>query len=94
MLVESILFSEQRNLKIEEKTWKMHREGTYSHKEEVKGLKLNFGNEETKSSGHRSTMELVELIETVKSLRMEVKSYRASNGRLTRVQEEKNHVNT
>ena len=55
----------------------------------MKGLKLSLGNEETKSSGHRSRMELVELIETVKSLRMEVKSYRDSNGRLIRVQEEK-----
>jgi hypothetical protein len=67
---------------------------TYSHKKEAKGQNINLGNEETKSNGHRSRVEPVELVETMRSLRMGVQSYRAYNEKIIRVQEEQNQINT
>jgi hypothetical protein len=46
--------------------------GSYSHGEEVKGLNISIGNEETKSNGHRERIEPLELVETMKSLNIEV----------------------
>jgi len=63
-------------------------QGTHSHEEEEKGLNINLGNEETWSNGHRSRAKPMELIQTMKSLRMEVQSYKNDNEIIIRTQEE------
>jgi hypothetical protein len=60
-------------------------QGSYIHEEEVKGLHVNMGNAETESNGHRSRVEPVELVETMRSLQKEVQSYREDNERMMRV---------
>ena len=40
--------------------------------EEVRGLNISIGNEETKSNGHRERFEPAELVETMRSLEIEV----------------------
>jgi hypothetical protein len=37
-------------------------QGTYNHKEEVKGMNISLGNEEIDSNGHKGMVEPVELI--------------------------------
>lgn len=58
--------------------------GTHSHEEEVWGLNISLGNEEIESNGHRSRSKPVELIETMKSLRVEVQSYIADKDGIIR----------
>jgi hypothetical protein len=48
-------------------------QGSYNHEDEIIGLHINLGNAETESNGHRSKVELVELVETMRSLQKEVK---------------------
>jgi hypothetical protein len=50
-------------------------QGYYIHEEEVKGLHVSMGNDETNSNGRRCMHELV----TMRSLQREVQSYRANN---------------
>jgi hypothetical protein len=59
-------------------------QGYYSHKDEILGLHISLGNAETKSNGHKSGVELMELIETMRSLHKEVQSYKVDNERLIR----------
>jgi len=66
-------------------------QGSYSHRDGIKELNINLGNPETKSNGHRSRVELVELI---KSLQREVKIYREDNERLIKFQEDHNQINS
>jgi len=47
-------------------------QGIHSHEEEVRRLNISVGNKETYSNGHRNIVEPKELIQTMKSLRMEV----------------------
>jgi hypothetical protein len=47
-------------------------QGAYSHEREAKGQNISVGNEATKSNGHRSKVEPTKLVETMRSLRMEV----------------------
>jgi hypothetical protein len=47
-----------------------------------------MGNAETESNGHRSKVEPVELVETMRSLQKEVQSYRVDNERMMRAHEE------
>jgi hypothetical protein len=68
--------------------------GTHNHEQEVRGLNINLGNEETQSNGYRSRVEPIELVKAMKSLRMEAKRYRDNNERIVRVQEDQNHINT
>jgi len=42
--------------------------GAYSHEEEVIGLNIILGSEETKSNGHRIRVEPIELVQIMKSL--------------------------
>jgi hypothetical protein len=49
-------------------------QGTHSHEEEVMGINIILGNEEIQSNCHKSRVELVELVETIKILR----KYRAT----------------
>jgi len=65
----------------------------YSHEREAIGQNINFDNEETKSNGCSSRVEPIELIETMRSLRLEVKSYKANNDKIMRGQEELNQIN-
>jgi hypothetical protein len=69
-------------------------QGPYSHEEEVRGLNISVGNEETKSNGIEREMEPLELVETMRSLNMEVQSCRDDNERLLKVQEKQNQLNT
>jgi hypothetical protein len=63
-------------------------QGSYIHEDEVKGLHVSMGNVETKSNGHRSRVEPIELVETMRSLQKEVKSYREYNERMMRDHQE------
>jgi hypothetical protein len=62
------------------------------HEEEVRGLNINI--EEIESNEHRKRMESLELVETIRSLKMEVQSCRDDNERMLKAQEEKNQLNT
>lgn len=63
--------------------------------EEVRGLNINLDNAMTESNGHREgKAENIVLVETMRSLNMEVLSYRVDNERLVRAQKEQNHINT
>ena len=59
-------------------------QGSYNHGDEIKGLHINLENVETESNRHRSKVEPMELIETMRSLQKEVQSYRADNEELIR----------
>ena len=61
--------------------------------EEVRGLNISIGNEEIEYNVHREIIELAKLVETMRSLRMEVQSYRECNERLIRAQERENELN-
>ena len=49
-------------------------EGAFSHDKESKGQNISVGNADIKSNGHKSRREPKTLIETVRSLKIEVKS--------------------
>jgi hypothetical protein len=59
-------------------------EGTSSNDKEAKGQNINIGNVETESNGHRARGEQETLIETVRSLKIEVPSYKQENEILIR----------
>jgi hypothetical protein len=59
-------------------------EGASSHDKEAKGQNTRFGNAEIESNGHKGKGEKETLIEMVRSLKMEVQSYKADNERLMR----------
>jgi hypothetical protein len=65
-------------------------EGASSRDREVEGQNTRVGNAETKSNGHKGRGENETLIETVKSLKIEVQSYKVDNERLMR---EKSQIN-
>jgi hypothetical protein len=65
-------------------------EGASSHDKEVEGQNTRVGNAKTKSNGRKVKGEQETLIETVRSLKMEVQSYKADNERLMR---EKSQIN-
>jgi phosphomevalonate kinase len=66
-------------------------EGALSHDKESKGQNISVGNAETKSNGHMSRGEQETLIETMRSLKIEVQSYKEDNERLMR---EQNQINS
>jgi hypothetical protein len=41
-------------------------QGAYSHEREAKGQNINVGNSKTKSNGHRSRVEPIEMVEIEK----------------------------
>jgi hypothetical protein len=59
-------------------------EGSSSHDKETEGHNTRAGNEETDSNGCKGKGEQETLIEMVRSLKMEVQSYKARNERLMR----------
>lgn len=64
-----------------------------SLREEARGLNISIGNEETQSNGNRERIESVELMETMRNLRMEMQICRVHNERLIRARERKNELN-
>jgi hypothetical protein len=65
-------------------------EGASSHDKEVEGQNTRIGNAETESNGCKGRGEQETLLETVKSLKIEVQSYKEDNERLMR---EKSQIN-
>jgi hypothetical protein len=57
--------------------WKMEEgEGAFSNEREAKGNNFSVGNVETESNGHKSIVEPETLIDTMRSLKLEVQSYK------------------
>jgi FtsZ-binding cell division protein ZapB len=59
-------------------------EGASSHDKEAEGQNIRVGNAETESNRHKGRGEQETLIETVRSLKIEVQSYKEDNERLMR----------
>jgi hypothetical protein len=59
-------------------------EGASSHDKEVEGQNTKVGNGETESNGRKGKGEHETLLEMVRSLKMEVQSYKEDNERLMR----------
>jgi hypothetical protein len=59
-------------------------EGSSGHDKEAKGQNTRVGNVEIESNGHKGKGEKETLIETVRSLKMEVQSYKTDKERLMR----------
>jgi hypothetical protein len=66
-------------------------EGSSSHDKEARGQNTIVGNAETESNGLKGKGEKETLIEMVRSLKMEVQSYKVDNKRLRR---EKSQINS
>jgi hypothetical protein len=66
-------------------------EGYFSHDKEAKGQNISVDNAETKSNGHRSRGEQETLIDIVRSLKIEVQSYKEKNEQLMREQNQINY---
>ena len=59
-------------------------EGVYNHDKKAKGQNICVGNAETESNGQKGRGEQENLLETVRSLKIEVKKYKEDNERLMR----------
>ena len=57
-------------------------EGASSHDKEDEGQNIGVGNAEIESNGHKDRGEHETLLETVRSLKIEVQSYKEDNERL------------
>jgi hypothetical protein len=66
-------------------------EGASSEDKEAKGQNIIVGNAETESNGHKGREEQETLIEIVRSMQIEVWSYKEDNERLIR---EENQINS
>jgi hypothetical protein len=66
-------------------------EEAFSPEREAKCQNNSVGNVETKSNGHRIRVELETLIYIMRSLRIEVKSYKEDNDNMMK---EKNKINS
>jgi hypothetical protein len=66
-------------------------EGASNHDKEAKGQNISVGNAETESNRHQARGEQETLIETMRSLKIEVQSYKEDNERLIR---EQNQINS
>ena len=51
----------------------------YNHEDDVRGQDISVGNAEIKTNGHREDINPQEFLETMRSKRMEVQSYREDN---------------
>jgi hypothetical protein len=69
-------------------------QGIYSHKEEIRGMYVHMGNEGTHSNGHgEGKEEIMNLVETIKSLQRDVLSHKVDNERLMRAKEQQKNFN-
>jgi hypothetical protein len=64
-------------------------EGASSHDKEAEGQNTRVGNAETKSNGSKGKGEQETLLEMVRSLKMEVQSYKVDNERVMRENSDK-----
>lgn len=64
-----------------------------NHAEKLRGLNINIGNVETKSNIHKGTMDPLKLLDTRRSMRMEMRSYKAYNDKMLMFQERQNQMN-
>ena len=60
----------------------------YEHEEDVMGENIRNGNAETESNGRRFQDTPPDFVATMRSLRVETKSYREDNERLVKAHEE------
>ena len=65
----------------------------YEHKEDVMGESICVGKAETESNGRKFQDTPPYFATTIRSLRVEMQSYRADNERLVKAQEEQNQLN-
>jgi predicted RNase H-like nuclease (RuvC/YqgF family) len=66
----------------------------YNHEYEVRGLYVSMGNGEKKSNGHgEGKEEIMNLVETIKSLQRYVQRYKADNERLMKSKEKQDGFN-
>ena len=65
----------------------------YEHEEDVMGENINVGNVETESNGRILQETPLDFAATMRSLRVEMQSYRGDNERLVKAQEEQNQLN-
>ena len=63
------------------------------HEEDAMGENVSIGNAKTESNGRRFQDTPIDFAATMRSLRLEMESYRADNERLVKAQEEKNQLN-
>ena len=63
------------------------------YKEDAMGENVRVGNDETKSNGRIFQETPPDFAAPMRSLRVEMQSYRADNEILVKAQEEKNHLN-
>jgi hypothetical protein len=62
--------------------------GYYSHVDEIRGMYVNMGNEGTNSNGHgEGKEENMNLVDTIKILHKDVKSYKVDNESLMKAKE-------
>jgi hypothetical protein len=60
----------------------------YIHDDEVRGFHINLGNAEVESNGHgEGNLEIINLVDTIKSLQRDVLRYEVDNERLMESQE-------
>ena len=65
----------------------------YEHEEDAMGGNVRVGNDETKSNGRSFQHTPPDFAATMRSLRVEMQSYRANNEILVKAQEEQNQLN-
>ena len=65
----------------------------YEHEEDAMGENFQVGNAEIESNGRRFQDTPPDFIATMRSLRVEMQSYRADNERLVKPREEQNQLN-
>ena len=63
------------------------------YEEDVMGGKICVGNDETESNGRRFQDTPLDFATTMRSLRVEMQSYREDNERLVKAQEDQNQLN-
>jgi hypothetical protein len=59
-------------------------QGSYNHEEDIRGMHVSMGNDETKSNGRRDRKETV----TMRRLQREVQRYRDDNENIMKYQKE------
>ena len=68
-------------------------QNSYEYEEDVMVENIHVGNAETESNGRRFEDTPSNFAATMRSLRVEMQSYRANNERLVKAQEEQNQLN-
>ena len=69
----------------------MEGERAFSHEKEATCQNISVGNAKTKSNGHKNRGEHKTLLETMRSLNIEMQSYKVDNEKMMR---EQNQINS